>query len=131
MNILEQPTCANGGVARIQAVPNAGCTFSRWSDGNTQNPRTITVAQDTVLIAYFTSNQGIDEAENEDVTIRTTNGHILLEGVSGERVYVTDVLGRVVYNATENERAQIMVKNQGIYFVKIGNRPAKKVVVIR
>ena len=131
VNILEQPTCANGGVARIQAVPNAGYTFARWSDGNTQNPRTLTVTQDTVLIAYFASNQSIAEAEKDNVSIRTANGHILLEGINGEQAYVTDVLGRVVYNATVNERAEIAVKNQGIYFVKIGSRPAQKVVVAR
>lgn len=117
--------------ATISATANAGYTFSRWSDGNTQNPRTLTVTQDTVLIAYFASNQSIVDAENDIISIRTANGHILLEGINGEQAYVTDVLGRVVYNATVNERAEIAVKNQGVYFVKIGSRPAQKVVVIR
>ena len=112
-------------------ISNTGYTFSRWSDGNTQNPRSLTVTQDTVLIAYFASNQGIDEAENENITVRTANGHIMLEGINGERVYVSDVLGRVVYNATVNEKTEISVHNRGVYFVKVGNRPAQKVVVIR
>lgn len=117
--------------ATISATANAGYHFVQWSDGNTQNPRTLTVTQDTVLIAYFASNQGIADAENDIISIRTANGHILLEGINGEQAYVTDVLGRVVYNATVNERTAIAVKNQGIYFVKIGSRPAQKVVVIR
>ena len=113
------------------ATPNNRFVFTRWSDGNTDNPRILTITQDTTLIAYFTSNQGIDEAENENVTISTANGYILLEGVSNERVYVSDVLGRVVYNATVSEKAEIAVRNRGVYFVKIGNRPAQKVVVVR
>ena len=130
VQVVTQPTQENP-QAIIVALPNTGYTFTRWSDGNTQNPRTLTVTQDTVLIAFFASNQGIAEAENDNISVRTVNGHILLEGVSNERVYVSDVLGRVVYHATVNERAQIMVKNQGVYFVKIGSRPAQKVVVIR
>ena len=37
----------------ITAVPNRGFRFSHWSDGVTDNPRTIFVTQDTVFTAYF------------------------------------------------------------------------------
>ena len=130
VQVVTQPTQENP-LAIIVALPNAGYSFSRWSDGNTQNPRTLTVTQDTVLIAFFASNQGIAEAENDNISMRTANGHILLEGIGNERVYVSDVLGRVIYHATVNERAEIAVKNRGVYFVKVGNRPAQKVVVVR
>ena len=130
VQIVTQPTQASP-QALIVALPKTGYSFSRWSDGNTQNPRTLTVTQDTILIAFFTSNQGIAEAENENVTIRTAKGHILLEGIGNEFVYVTDVFGRVVYNATVNERAEIAVRNCGVYFVKVGNHSAQKVVVVR
>ena len=46
-------------------------------------------------------------------------------------MYVSDVLGRVIYNATVNEKAEIAVRNRGVYFVKVGSRPAQKVVVAR
>lgn len=35
------------------AIPEAGYKFANWSDGNTANPRTITITQDTVLTANF------------------------------------------------------------------------------
>ena len=117
--------------ATISATANAGYHFVQWSDGNTDNPRTLTVTTDTVLVAEFQSGEGMTEAENDGISIRTANGHILLEGVSGERVYVSDVLGRVFFNATVNERAEIAVRNRGVYFVKIGSHPAQKVVVVR
>ena len=39
--------------ATITATPNEGYTFLRWSDGNTDNPRTIQVTSDTTLTAEF------------------------------------------------------------------------------
>ena len=59
------------------------------------------------------------------------SNRLIVEGIKGEHVFVTDVLGRVIYNATVNERTEIAVRNRGVYFVKIGSRPAKKVVVAR
>jgi hypothetical protein len=40
----------------LTATPVYGYHFSRWSDGNTQNPRTITVMQDSSFTAYFAVN---------------------------------------------------------------------------
>lgn len=37
----------------ISATANSCYKFSHWSDGNTDNPRILTVTQDTTLIAYF------------------------------------------------------------------------------
>lgn len=39
--------------ATITAVPAHGFRFSHWNDGNTDNPRTIYVTQDTSFTAYF------------------------------------------------------------------------------
>ena len=39
--------------ATITAIPNEGYTFLRWSDGNTDNPRTIQLTSDTTLTAEF------------------------------------------------------------------------------
>ena len=35
------------------ANPNRGCYFVSWSDGNTDNPRTIELTQDTTMEAIF------------------------------------------------------------------------------
>ena len=55
-------TLPSGAVGQIQAVANTGYHFTQWSDGNTDNPRTITVtgnktytaqyAQDAVAVKY-------------------------------------------------------------------------------
>lgn len=37
----------------ISAAPNNGYTFVQWSDGNTENPRTVTVSGDASYMAIF------------------------------------------------------------------------------
>ena len=51
--VTVEPTCANNN-ATITATPNSGYQFYRWSDGNTDNPRTVSVTSDSALTAFFT-----------------------------------------------------------------------------
>ena len=50
----------------LTAIPDRGCYFVRWADGNTDNPRTIELTQDTTMEAIFdyllTGNCGKDSA---------------------------------------------------------------------
>lgn len=52
VTILTQPTCQNH-TAVFNAIANNGYNFSNWSDGNTDNPRSLVVTQDTLITAYF------------------------------------------------------------------------------
>ncbi len=51
-SVTVQPTCAAPS-ATIVATPNAGYLFALWSDGDTLNPRTLTIDRDTLLTALF------------------------------------------------------------------------------
>ena len=42
--------------AECLAIPNPGFVFSHWNDGNTLNPRTFRLTQDTSFSAFFTEN---------------------------------------------------------------------------
>ncbi len=42
--------------ATLTATPNPGYHFTQWSDGNTDNPRTIILASDTTFTAEFAKN---------------------------------------------------------------------------
>lgn len=42
-----------GDTLTLTAIPNDGYHFSQWSDGNTDNPRTITVTGDAEFVAEF------------------------------------------------------------------------------
>lgn len=54
-----------GSTATLTASPASGYTFTRWSDGNTANPRTLTVSSDLTLQAIFTSTQSGGSSESE------------------------------------------------------------------
>ncbi len=56
-------TYNDGATATLTAMPNAGYHFVRWQDGNTQNPRTVTVTGDATYTAYFEANGGGGEGE--------------------------------------------------------------------
>ena len=44
---------ADGATATLTATPKEGYLFVKWQDGNTDNPRTITVTADATYTAYF------------------------------------------------------------------------------
>ena len=50
---VSKSLCGNNNI-EITATPNGGYVFSRWSDGVTDNPRTIVLNQDTTFTALFT-----------------------------------------------------------------------------
>lgn len=56
---------SNNTTITITATPYDGYSFLRWSDGNTDNPRTLTVTEDITLTAEF--------VECRDMTIVFTN----------------------------------------------------------
>ena len=49
----DQESYADGTVVTIAAIANTGYEFVSWSDGNTDNPRTIIMEQDVDLTAVF------------------------------------------------------------------------------
>ncbi len=54
----------------LTATPNEYYEFEKWSDGNTENPRTITVTQDSVFEAIFVENP------KYTITLHAENGTI-------------------------------------------------------
>ena len=66
--------CDAGQQMNITAVPeNAHRHFVRWSDGNTDNPRLVTVMQDMTLTAEFAFNQYTVSADVND----TERGYVV------------------------------------------------------
>lgn len=113
----------SGGELVIWATSNPGHRFVRWNDNNTDSVRTVVVTADVTYTAYFeATTQGINEALEDDIRIFVQNGQIVVEGVEDKAVRVFDMYGRLV-----NTR----LLPTGVYIVKVGNHPARKVVVIR
>ena len=104
-----------GTEAMLKATANEGYHFVKWSDGNTDNPRTIIVTADVTLAAEFTATPTALETVTAS-PVYTERGRIYCAG--DFRIY--DLLGRDV--------TRLNGSLQGIYVVTTANS-AQKVVV--
>lgn len=87
-------------------------------------------------MAYFASDngeeEGIGETAEERVKLYRRNGQIVVEGAEGNVVTLYDAVGRVL--ATKRDDYSLLrfdVPSAGTYLIRIGNAPARRVVVIR
>ena len=114
----------DGGTITIRAVGNPGYHFLRWNDNNTDSVRTVEVHGNVTYTAYFASNstEAIDDVNGSNIKVYAIDGRIVVEGRENRPVWVFDMYGRVV----DNGRLPA-----GVYLVKVGTLPARKVVVIR
>ena len=120
-----------GSQATVTATPAAGCHFVRWNNGVETNPYTFTVTSDVNLIANFERNAGIEEGEYARYVITTQGNSLNIVGAEGESVYVSDMLGRKVFEATVSQPSQtVQLPSTGVYIVRIGKTFSKKIVVI-
>ena len=85
----------------LSVISTYGYHFTQWSDGNTDNPRTIVLTQDTTFTAEFAINQ-----YTIHVSCDETMGHI--NGENGEFDYLT-------------ERTYEAVPDYGYHFVRWSN----------
>ena len=67
-------TYKQGRMATLTAVPNYGCLFKEWSDGETVNPRTITVNEDINITAIFEAVELIVTVSTNDATMGSVTG---------------------------------------------------------
>ena len=68
-------TYEEGTEATLTAIPNSGFIFLEWIDGNTDNPRKLSVTSDLELTAIFDyAVSGIDENNHEYVDLGLPSG---------------------------------------------------------
>lgn len=88
-----------------------GYHFARWSDGNTENPRQLTVSDNMVLIAIFENGStAVEEIEN-DYIVSVANSQIAVNGFVPATV--TDIQGRTIINKN---------LKSGIYFITVDGK---------
>ena len=69
--VVTANTCAND-EATIQAIPREGCEFVAWHDGNTDNPRKVTVTENVTYTATF----GVMKTYQLTVNYDAQQGHV-------------------------------------------------------
>ena len=113
-----------GATAIIQAFPNPGHVFSKWSDENSQNPRIITMNSDMTLVAFFATGVGENEQPNLVVYPNPAKESIRILGIEANTsVAIYNSLGELVkvVSASENQEINVRDLAAGLYMLHFGN----------
>ena len=121
-----------GTTVSLYAEAYPGYHFVRWSNTETANPLVFEVTENVELVAIFEANVGIEDVDGSNVTIFSNDSKIVVRGAENMNVYIYDVNGRIVRSeANVSDNIEFTMANTGVYLVKVGNAPAKRVVVMR
>ena len=113
--------------ATLTAHASDGYLFTHWMDGDTTNPRLVTVTSDSIFTAYFEVDGGGDtvaiaiNGKDDAVKVYVRNGCITVDNTQLP-VHIYDVMGREVAPCTPRP---------GVYLVRVGNRPIRKLIVMK
>ena len=132
-------TYNEGATATLTATAAAGYRFVSWQDGNTQNPRTVTVTANATYVATFADNVGIDDVEASSLSVAPNPATVFVEvgGLkAGSSVSLVDINGKVCYRGTaENGKLTLDVSGlaAGVYFVHVsdGTETAVRKLVVK
>ncbi len=97
------------------------------------NPCNPSKSYDVALSnCVYSGNIGIGSVDSFPYDIAAVNGCVIVNGGDNEQVVVYDITGRVLTNTKLDKnpwRCEVPVS--GVYVVKVGDYPAKKIVVIK
>ncbi len=118
-------TYPEGMVVRIEATAFDGFYFASWNDGNTDNPRYITVTADAMFIASFDPATGIGENVVSGINIFLNPAADILNITSSEtisEIEIVNVMGQVVKRIevnSDNVVCNVEDLISGVYVVKV------------
>ena len=136
--VSENGTQVENGYFTATATANEGYEFVAWMNGSdtvsTSSIYVFQVTDDVILVAIFAEAevQGINTVDMNNVVIYSSDTRIFVNGAEGYDVYVYDVNGRVISRQLKAADAiEFRMPTTGVYLVKVGNAPAKRVIVVR
>ena len=127
-----------GSTVTLTATANSGYHFVQWQDGNTANPRTITVIGNATYTATFEANVSIDNVNGLSVVLypNPANGYVTLSALpAAARITIIDAAGRLCGSwPSQGEQTTLDISHlsAGQYYLRItgeGLNTVKKLVV--
>ena len=86
---------------------------------------------DTIYV-HDTIVVGVDEVEAINAKIYSNNGQIVVDGADGNSVVLYDAVGRrMAVKRDEYSTMRFDIPTTGAYLVKVGNAPARRIVVVK
>ena len=88
---------------------------------------------DTVYLhdTIYITEQGIGDAESMQVKVYQREGRIVVDDPMGREAAVYDAVGRRLTVRRRGEQLEFEVNASGVYLVKVGDLPARRLVVVR
>lgn len=113
----DSATCPNNSIA----------TFLHWDDGNTENPRTVTLTQDCTFTAVYTNgNAGLEMADV--IAIYVQNETAVITGADGRHIELLDITGRTVARTIGTGNDTFRLPAKGVYIIRIQGLGTQKIV---
>ena len=122
----------------MTATANEGYSFVIWNDGNSENPRTVTITSDTTFMAIFSPAVSLQEVNARKFALypNPAKRFVTLEFDALQEntlLQILDLNGRKVRTfdlkaGQETLRIEIGNLPEGVYTIMLGNT-AKKLIV--
>ena len=122
----------------MSATANEGYEFTAWNDGNTENPRTVTITSDTTFMAIFSPASSLQEVNAREFAMfpNPAKSFVTLEFETLQEntlLQILDINGRRVRTlelkaGVETLRIDVSDLPKGVYTVILGNTTKKLMV---
>ena len=107
--------------SQIEAIPAEYRHFVKWSDGITDNPRTINISSDTSFTAIFEIGLGVSQAMDIDIHFypNPTSGIITFNRSDIQKIEVLDIMGRMVRIFEHEHVIDLSDIKSGTYMLRV------------
>ena len=120
-SVAVESDCSTG---TLTATANEGYRFVIWNDGNTDNPRLVSLTSDTAFTAIFAliDESSLLEAEAESISFfpNPTKSEITFSQAI-EKVEVIDLTGKAILTFTNVKTINIESLPAGAYYLRLTN----------
>ena len=110
--------------ATLTASANEGYVFLSWNDGNTENPRVVSLTSDTAFTAIFAliDESSLLEAEIEEISFfpNPTKSEITFSQAI-EKIEVIDLIGKAIFTFSNAKTINIESLPAGAYYLRLTN----------
>lgn len=111
--------------AEIKATPKDGYKFVKWSDGNTDNPRTVTVDRDVTFTAQFAEETVAVDDVISAIAVWGDRGMLCIETDDAAEATIYTVQGQMVQRVDLTAGINRIELPSALYIVKINGSVVK------
>ena len=119
----------------LGAIANQGYRFARWTDGNTNNPRSFTATENSSFTAEFEVVNGVEAVQaGTDISLYpnpASDKVYIRSALPVQSVMVIDTQGRTLIHQNNTQEINTSLLSSGIYVVKVSTQAGERVIKLR